>query len=162
MSDSKKPAIVRDDPWLEPYETEIVQRLDRYRHVLAGIEDRAGSLKAFAMGHHHFGFHYDQAKKGWHYREWAPRAKALFLTGDFNGWNRESHPLEKQTDGSWEIFVPDEGSANSHSALGHGSHVKVTVDGANGRRDRIPAWIRRVVQDEETHDFSGCAIDRET
>jgi 1,4-alpha-glucan branching enzyme len=25
-------------------------------------------------------------QNGWYYREWAPNADQLYLTGDFNGW----------------------------------------------------------------------------
>ena len=37
----------------------------------------------------------------------------------------------------------------------HGSRVKILVHGRNGWLERIPAYIRRVVQDEQSKDFSG-------
>ncbi|MDY3928949.1 MAG: 1,4-alpha-glucan branching protein GlgB [Clostridia bacterium] len=33
--------------------------------------------------------------KGWRFAVWAPNAKAVYITGDFNGWNNKSHPLYK-------------------------------------------------------------------
>lgn len=30
---------------------------------------------------------------GVHFSVWAPNARAVYVMGDFNGWNRESHPL---------------------------------------------------------------------
>ncbi|PYK57671.1 MAG: hypothetical protein DME21_16850 [Verrucomicrobia bacterium] len=29
----------------------------------------------------------------------APEAQSVYLIGDFNDWNRTSHPMERQTDG---------------------------------------------------------------
>ena len=42
----------------------------------------------------------------------APSAKRVFLTGDFNGWNPEAHPMHRQPDGAWLLQVP----------LHHGHH----------------------------------------
>jgi 1,4-alpha-glucan branching enzyme len=38
---------------------------------------------------------------------WAPNAAAVSVIGDFNGWDRASHPLQVRVDGSgvWEGFV---------------------------------------------------------
>ncbi len=40
---------------------------------------------------------------------WAPNAKRVAVIGDFNGWNRDAHPMNPRWDGSgiWEAFVPD-------------------------------------------------------
>ncbi len=39
---------------------------------------------------------------------WAPNAERVSVIGDFNGWNRGSHPLAVRWDGSgiWEGFIP--------------------------------------------------------
>ena len=39
---------------------------------------------------------------------WAPNAAQVSVTGDFNGWNRGSNPMNQRWDGSgiWEIFIP--------------------------------------------------------
>ena len=39
---------------------------------------------------------------------WAPNAKNVSVIGDFNGWNRKSHPLKLRRDqsGIWENFIP--------------------------------------------------------
>ncbi|HDH50927.1 MAG TPA: 1,4-alpha-glucan branching protein GlgB [Nitrospirae bacterium] len=46
--------------------------------------------------------------KGTYFALWAPNAEKVFLIGDFNGWNRGSHPLSVRWDGSgiWEGFIP--------------------------------------------------------
>ena len=40
---------------------------------------------------------------------WAPNAENVSVAGDFNGWNKVSHPLKAREDGSgiWEGFIPD-------------------------------------------------------
>jgi len=143
------PTLVRNDPWLEPYQEVIRQRMDRYQEALGGIERDAGSLGAYANGHKIIGIHYHSATGCWTVREWAPAAQAVFLIGDFNGWNRASHPLAPAGHGVWQLQLP----ANT---LAHGQLVKLHIVGADGsRRDRIPAFIRRAVQDPQTHDFAG-------
>ncbi|PWD99317.1 1,4-alpha-glucan branching protein GlgB [Marinilabilia rubra] len=39
---------------------------------------------------------------------WAPNAKLVSVIGNFNGWDRASHPLSKRNDdsGIWEGFIP--------------------------------------------------------
>jgi len=117
-----------------------------------GREDAEGSLLNFAKGHEYYGINFDKKRNGWTYREWAPHAYNLYLTGDFNGWNRDSSKLEKNNRGDWEIFLPYEEYKNSFV---HGSKVKVHVQASKGPIDRIPAYIRRVVQDPVSYDFSG-------
>jgi 1,4-alpha-glucan branching enzyme len=146
-----KLALIQDDPWLAPYEEDLTDRLDRFQTRKAEIEKVHGSLENFASAYQDFGIHYDAENKGWRYREWAPGAKSLSLMGDFNGWDRHSHPLQKLEGGIWEVFISD-AEANG---LGHESLVKVHIVGDNGAKDRIPAYIQRTVQDTKTADFSG-------
>jgi 1,4-alpha-glucan branching enzyme len=48
---------------------------------------------------------------GTYFAVWAPNAQYLSVIGDFNGWERGSHPLSARWDGSgiWEGFVPNIG-----------------------------------------------------
>ncbi len=43
--------------------------------------------------------------KGYVFRVWAPRATAVFLCGDFNGWDRQSLPMSNIGDGVWEVIT---------------------------------------------------------
>ncbi len=45
---------------------------------------------------------------GTYFAVWAPSATAVFVTGNFNGWNESSHPLHVRPDASgiWEGFIP--------------------------------------------------------
>jgi 1,4-alpha-glucan branching enzyme len=50
----------------------------------------------------------------------APEAKQVSLIGDFNDWQPEAHPMNRQPDGSWHIAVP----------IHHGHHhYQFLVDG---------------------------------
>ncbi len=148
----KRLALVESDPWLEPVEQEIENRVARYEAKLKQIEIQYGSLEKFADGYKYFGITYDKKAKGWYYREWAPAAYQIFLIGEFNDWNRSSHPLRKLDNGIWEIFLDE---ATYKDRFVHNSKVKVLVDGPNGWKERIPVWITRAVQDVNTRDWSG-------
>lgn len=45
---------------------------------------------------------------GTYFAVWAPNAKSISVIGDFNQWQRDSHPLRVRDDGSgiWEGFIP--------------------------------------------------------
>ena len=145
---SKKLALIDEDIWLQPYENDIEQRLNRFKQKLNEIETSHGSLVNFANAYTYFGLNLDEKNNQWIYREWAPGAKALFLIGDFNQWNRESHPLQYIQNGIWEIRLNAE-------VLQHQSLIKVHVVSEKGAMDRIPAYIQRVIQNPENYDFAG-------
>ncbi|MBU6121072.1 alpha amylase C-terminal domain-containing protein [Hymenobacter siberiensis] len=145
-------ALVKNDAWLAPYEPVLRQRQARLQARLAEIEQYHGSLANYATAHQQLGLNHDAGRRGWVYREWAPGADYLSLVGDFNGWDRGANPLQKLDFGVWEVFLPD---AEYDQRLAHGSRYKVHV-AANGQgKDRLPATLRRAVQDEETKDFAG-------
>ena len=144
--------IIQEDPWLQPYIYDVQGRMDRFKKALEQIEVRDGSLLNFCTGHNYYGIHFNAGKNGWFYREWAPNALQLHLTGDFNQWDRSSHPLKKNENGDWEIFLPYEDYKDSFV---HESKVKVNIQSSKGSMDRIPAYIRKVIQDPSTYDFAG-------
>ncbi|MFD2201060.1 alpha-amylase family glycosyl hydrolase [Shivajiella indica] len=144
--------LVKEEEWLKDYAEDIYERYLRYKFTLEAIENEYGTVLEFSRAHEYYGIHFDKLRNGWVYREWAPQAYNLFLVGDFNQWNRYNHPMRKNYRGDWEIFLPFETYKNSFI---HGSKIKVHVEAANGAYDRIPAYIRRVIQHEETHDFAG-------
>jgi len=45
---------------------------------------------------------------GTYFAVWAPNATAVFVTGNFNDWDKQSHPLKVRLDSSgiWEGFIP--------------------------------------------------------
>lgn len=143
--------IVEKDSWLNPVAAEVEKRFERYQNRLKTIENQFGSLNNFASAYEFFGFHYDNVRHGWWYREWAPCAHYISIFGDFNGWKRYDNPLENVGNGVWEIFLPD---SEYKTKLVHGSLLKIIVQSSIGEQERIPIYINRVVQDENTKDFS--------
>jgi 1,4-alpha-glucan branching enzyme len=106
-------------------------------------------LGPISQGHKYFGFNRGELyeKSGVWYREWAPGALQLRLIGDFNNWDRYNCPLVRDQWGVWSIFLPDDQYAGK---LVHGSRVKVTVVHETSEwMDRIPAYIRRAVQEPD-------------
>ncbi len=143
--------ILELNPQLVPYQSYIDERMALYHEAKAKLLTKCGTLNEFANAHQYFGFHH--VNGGWYYREWAPGANALYLTGDFNGWNRTSHPLTRLENGNWEIFLKGE------KTLWEGCRVKVVIESALGTADRIPLYARRVVQDKETTSWCAEVID---
>jgi 1,4-alpha-glucan branching enzyme len=148
--------LVRDDPWLEKYVHALRGRHEHLKHYLRKYQGDGGLMGPISQGHKFFGFNRGELwdKPGVWYREWAPAALQLRLIGDFNNWNRFDCPLVVDQYGIHSIFLPDDKYAGK---LVHGSKVKVLVVQHNSTiADRIPAYIKRVVQDEHgTHNFSG-------
>ncbi|MCQ2074818.1 MAG: alpha amylase C-terminal domain-containing protein [Bacteroidaceae bacterium] len=139
--------IVRNDRWLKPYEKILRARRDYALSREREICGRGGRLSRFAVGHLYYGLH--KTESGWVFREWAPNAVEIFLIGDFSDWQeRDEYRLNRLNDyGDWEVMVPLE-------YIRHGQHYKMRVKWNGGQGDRIPAWCRRVVQDNVTHIFS--------
>ncbi len=146
--------LMKNDSWLAPFAQQLRQRFEYLQRARAKIDSAGGLLGSISQGHHYFGFNRGEfhGKPGVWYREWAPNALQLRLIGDFNGWNRYGHPMVRDEFGVWGLFLPDEKFATS---LVHGSQVKVHVITEEGAMDRIPAYIRRVVQDNQTRNFTG-------
>lgn len=139
--------ITELDPWLEKYADDIALRMWHFNETRFALLDYKTDLSSFANGYMFFGF--ARTNYGWVYREWAPGANAMHLIGDFNNWNRGSHPMTRLDNGVWEIKL------EGHDALQHGQKVKVQVT-RNGRSfDRIPLYMTRVVQDKATRGFVG-------
>ena len=139
--------ILSIDPWLQPYYNEIALRMERNNDVRRKLLGDKADLASFANGYMYYGF--NRTDSGWVYREWLPGADEVHLIGDFNEWNRSSHPLTKIENGNWEIHL--EGA----DALQHGQRVKIQVRRGDKTFDRIPAYIRRAVQDPTTKQFTG-------
>jgi len=146
--------LIQLDPWLKPYSDHLRRRYQRYVALRRRIEASEGSLERFATGHAYFGLNRGtrDGNPGIWCREWAPGAHALSLIGDFNGWDRNRHPMARDEYGVWSIFLPDGGDADN---LLHESRVKVHVQSASGTMDRIPAYIRRSLYEPETRSYVG-------
>ena len=140
--------LVKNDPWLEPFEDAI---RGRHEHALYKLNELTNNgrqtLSDFASGYLYFGLH--QTEKGWVLREWAPNATEIYVVGDFNDWREDEKYRMKRlkNSGNWEIKLPAR-------AMKHGDLYKLKVHWQGGEGERIPAWARRVVQDDRTKIFS--------
>ena len=139
--------LISIDPWLKPYYSDIALRMQRHADTRKALLGDKADLASFANGYLYYGF--NRTEDGWVYREWAPGAEAMHLIGDFNGWNRKSHPMKRLEGGVWEIKI------EGKDRLAHTSRVKVQVTHDGESFDRIPTYIRRVIQDPETNGFVG-------
>jgi 1,4-alpha-glucan branching enzyme len=63
---------------------------------------------------------------------WAPNAERVYVMGDFNGWNRTSHPLHSRAQsGIWEGFVAGLGRGAIYKYLIHSRHARYEVEKAD-------------------------------
>ena len=146
--------IIENDPWLTPYTGAIEGRHDHALWRESQLTGGKMSLKDFASGYLYYGL--QRTEGGWVFREWAPNATDIFLIGDFSGWEeQERFRLKRINDaGDWELLIPV-------GMIGHGQHYKMRVKWNGGQGDRIPAWCRRVVQDNSSKIFSAQVWDPE-
>ena len=144
--------ILEIDPYLMPYEKDIELRSSLYKEKKAELLKTEKKLSDFANGHKYFGFH--RIESGWVYREWAPAAEKMYLTGDFNDWDTESHAMERLENGVFEIFI------DGKDTLKVGQKVQAIVISGGKMLRRIPTYATRVVQDPIT--YLWCAEIEET
>ncbi len=130
--------IIENFPELKPFEGDIELRMARYRDKREQLLQGHSSLKDFANAHNWYGFH--RLKDGWVYREWAPAADQLYLTGDFNDWDWTATPMKRLENGNWEIVLPGD-------LIGKGSRVLTIVENGGRRTQHVPLYARRVTQD---------------
>ena len=142
--------IVEHDAWLQPVESLVEARHNRYLKKLREATG-SGSLVDYANGYRYFGWQWDDTLDGWWLREWLPGAHDVYVFGDFNNWQRTEIRMHKDAAGVWSAFFP---AAMYRDRLTHGSLYKLHVHGDNGWLDRIPAYAARVVQDDATKNFT--------
>ncbi len=143
--------ILSCDPMLKPYRTDLELRKQRLEEKLATLLPEGQTLSDFATGHLYFGFH--KTEDGWYYREWAPGADKMFLTGDFCNWERYAYPMEKKENGVFELFLPGK------DTLKTGTRVMAIVCRGGLAMERIPLYIHRVEQNPEDHSWCGVIWD---
>lgn len=137
--------IYETDPYLAPYKEAIEKRHERI------LEERDkialdGSLADGLNNHLYYGLHRD-ADGGWVFREWAPNASRIYLIGEFNNWRRTAaYSLNPIGGGNWEIRLPA-------MFLRHQELYKLFIEWPGGGGERLPSYVRRVVQDPVTKVF---------
>lgn len=69
------------------------------------------------------------------FRVWAPYAESVWITGDFNQWQEDSHPLENEGNGYWYTDVPGAKA---------GQEYKYFIQYQGSRFYRIDPYARQV------------------
>ena len=139
------------NPQLHDFAGDIDLRMSIYNATKQRLLTQDQTLSDFANGHQYYGFHHVDG--GWYYREWAPSADQLYLEGEFNDWNKTSHPLTKVDNENWEIYLPGD------DALWHGCKVKTVVDYKGTRTEHFPLYVKRVVQNKSDNTFDAEVVD---
>ena len=129
------------DPLLKQYQADFDLRDKLYHEKRDSLLQDEKNLSAFASGHRYFGFH--REKGGWIYREWAPAADAVYLTGDFCNWDRHAYPMEKLEGGVFQLHLAGD------NTLHDGTRVMAVVVSGGRELDRIPLYIHRVIQEPD-------------
>ena len=146
-----KHPIFRYDPLLKKYEKDFDLRYENFQRKKQELLKDCNTLAEFASGYLYFGFH--KEKDGWWYREWAPAAESVYLTGDFCNWDRHAYPMEKGENGVFSLFLP------GADALKDGQKVMAIVVSGGRELERIPLYIHRVVQNPVTTGWDGVIYD---
>ena len=73
--------LIAYDGNLAPFAADLTQRAENYIRKKKQLLKKGQTLSDFANGHEYFGFH--KTTDGWYYREWAPAADGMYLTGEF-------------------------------------------------------------------------------
>ena len=137
--------IYETDPYLAPYKEAIEKRHERILEELDKIA-LDGSLADGLNNHLYYGLHRD-ADGSWVFREWAPNASRIYLIGEFNNWRRTAaYSLNPIGGGNWEIRLPA-------MFLHHQELYKLFIEWPGGGGERLPSYVRRVVQDPVTKVF---------
>ena len=139
------------NPQLHDFAGDIDLRMSIYNATKQRLLTQDQTLSDFANGHQYYGFHHVDG--GWYYREWAPSAEQLYLEGEFNGWNKTSHPLTRVDNENWEIYLPGD------DTLWHGCKVKTVVDYKGTRTEHFPLYVKRVVQNKSDNTFDAEVVD---
>lgn len=133
------------DPWLDPFR-EIIEARLAYISYREKLFTGGRSLTDYANGHHWYGLH--RTPEGWVFREHAPNATSIILTGTFSEWKEDGrYALSRTAEGDW-VGEFDAGM------LSHGDLYKMIVKWKGGQGERIPAYATRAVQDKVTKIFS--------
>ncbi|MGD9364562.1 MAG: alpha amylase C-terminal domain-containing protein [Desulfobacteraceae bacterium] len=147
--------LLREDPFLEPYRAVLLRRLRAIEEKADELTQGEMTLADFSSGHEYFGLHFRGGQ--WTFREWAPNATAVFLIGDISDWQEQPDLACRRVsdNGVWELRLPAE-------RLSHGNLYRLRIHWPGGSGDRIPAWARRVVQDDQTLIFNAQVWQPET
>nr|XP_020501966.1 1,4-alpha-glucan-branching enzyme [Labrus bergylta] len=140
--------LLQMDPHLKTYEKDFKRRYELLQKQLLQLEEAEGGFEQFTRSYQNFGVQ-RRPDNSLFFQEWAPAAEALFLTGDFNGWDKFAHPYTKKEFGKWELVLPPK--PDKSPAVDHNTKLKVVVHTNTGERlYRISPWAKYVNREEKS------------
>ncbi|RXN23144.1 1,4-alpha-glucan-branching enzyme [Labeo rohita] len=147
-------AFLQTDPYITHYEGELRRRYKRFAERLAQLEEAEGTFDCFTLSYRSFGIQ-RRPDNGLVLREWAPGAEAVFLTGDFNSWEKLSHPFTQKEYGKWELYLSPK--ADKSPVIKHLTQLKLVVlTKTSEYLFRISPWAKYVTKtlDSVTYDWT--------
>jgi len=146
MPDVKK--LFELDNKLGQYDTAILNTVNQFNNLRKKIINSEGSLEIFSEKYKFYGFSVIE-NNFIAYREWVPAAKAVFLIGDFNNWDRCANPLISEGYGKWSLLLPPD-KETGQPMITHETKVKVHIVAQDGTRfDRISPWTKYAIREEK-------------
>jgi 1,4-alpha-glucan branching enzyme len=140
------PSKLSDDASLLPFWGILKRRRKRAEDAACKMRGKKRIFSKIFDDYKFFGLHCE--KDEWVFREYAPHADSIVLTGDFSNWQLDSkYQLSYLGNGIWEGRFP-------YSFFSCGMHYKMFVRWSGGSGLRIPAYARYVVQDSVTKEFA--------
>eukprot|EP01053_Blabericola_migrator_P002357 Blabericola_migrator_1__2356@NODE_165_length_12243_cov_242_656784_g143_i0_p1_GENE_NODE_165_length_12243_cov_242_656784_g143_i0NODE_165_length_12243_cov_242_656784_g143_i0_p1_ORF_typecomplete_len1430_score309_28Glycos_transf_1/PF00534_20/1_1e40Glyco_trans_1_4/PF13692_6/9_9e30Glyco_transf_4/PF13439_6/6_7e03Glyco_transf_4/PF13439_6/2_8e26Glyco_transf_4/PF13439_6/1_2e04Glyco_transf_4/PF13439_6/1_3e04Alphaamylase/PF00128_24/3_7e24Glyco_trans_4_4/PF13579_6/5_3e03Glyco_trans_4_4/PF13579_6/1_8e20CBM_48/ len=146
---------VTTDEHLAPHRDYLRGRYERYMKRVAVVRDDSDpssrpSYTQISSAHKEFGLHrVTSPVPGYRYREMIGGSpESVYLYGDFNQWNKTSHPMSKSSEDVWEIFVPDASGLKIEQRQKY-KFLVVREDGS--QFDRISPWARLAWEAQDTH-----------
>jgi len=139
--------LFQRDGYLLTHEREIRRRYGNYEDFLKRMDELEGGIEKMSRGFDYFGAHVEEDNT-FVMRQWAPAAQAMWLFGDFNGWNQYELPFDRREFGRWEIRIPP--THDGQCRVGHLTRLKLTIKGADGNCFcRLDPWASYVLPNRE-------------
>lgn len=140
------------DPYLKHHEGEICRRFSNFVSIVESIEKHENGLNEFCRSYNKFGIHINDTDNSVTSIEWAPGAEALYLKGDFNGWNETNHAFEKLEFGKWKLHLP--AASDGQCQIKHLSKLKLVVKTKSGELvERLSPWASYVKPPENSFQY---------
>ena len=154
QKEEKMPAplakIFEEDPMLNDFEHVFKKIYEMEKKMVDQINfGFEGGIEEFSRAYEYYGITEDD--EYYYIREWLPGAESVHLVGDFNFWNREELPLEKDKYGTFSIKLD-----KTEKVIKQGSSVKLfirTNHGPDREYDRNMAYAHYAVQDKTNNAY---------
>ena len=137
-----KPLPLKADPWLNEFQPQLEKRRRMAEEMEKILTPPGATLAESALNSPDLVFDGSE----WQFFEYAPHAESITLIGDFSDWEVRPEFSLKCCGGIWQGRFPAD-------TFCHGMHYLMHVTWHGGEGNRIPAFARYVVQDENTKLF---------